>query len=845
VDYNELIKVARDASGIQPDLLKKYKDFLYTAAGYGEGNDGKNLDEVLSDFKIKNFSQGDLLKLSKLAAIEQMVLNACSRFELSKNTPKPKERFKAVLHEMLDGKSDEEKEKVIKRIEETKNKMIISIVHTMHPVVFHTPESKKFESQITHALEESKECSGFISEFTKSAMSGKVTITPLKKISTETENEMEKDNYANIIPYYEDVPAEWNEAIGELSLPNRLKISNYKDIFESRTWGNGADADDREKSTAVQLYNYLHDNANIKGDVIDGFNAPIPDLRQNAKVHKDLVSALVGSSISNTSEINKLLLNPKGLLITDDLKSDDYSNLKTILEDNSSLSEEGQAVCVEVVKRLFVMADAIESGIIKPQKKDDKDFYPIRHQIANFSGASNFYEMLLLFSETGLVEIENNAVKKVKMGIQPLLETEEDLKAAPGIFKKLLGDPLVLSYYRERGVAEIMVGFSDGAKSAGNFASQFAIYKATKELSKLFAENGIPLRVFEGRGRGPDRGGTIEAGIASHLMPAEVARQCTADRTFQGDLPIDMSNSAFYGKDQLTSIMIGIIQAAENANTLTDGDIKRIESYEKAAETIAKTSSAIFNELVANNDDAFTFIKSMPTNPNKSSRKAARDQTNTVQSYANRRAVPVEEAANLADFPFHNIGLAEALEEFKNGEITVMTKDGKKVSGKAALKEMAENWPFFREFFRVDYLGMNHFDANIAEKYAKMAKVEKSDFVIKGIQSLNSLKTALNDLVPDADKQDLVAHKKSPLQKGLEALDKFGHTVLFSPIFEGGFSGYQEGRNLLLDEIKNLAMKICYNEVTHKAKGLALSISGYLEKFSNELNLQPEVSRGV
>jgi hypothetical protein len=99
-----------------------------------------------------------------------------------------------------------------------------------------------------------------------------------------------------------------------------------------------------------------------------------------------------------------------------------------------------------------------------------------RHEIANFSSASNFYDVMLLFKETGLLEIEGEEVTRSSIGIVTLLETIEDLENAEAIFEQLLNDDLVRNYYRARGnVAEIMCGFSDGAKSAGNIASEWNI----------------------------------------------------------------------------------------------------------------------------------------------------------------------------------------------------------------------------------------------------------------------------------------------------------------------------------------------------------------------------------
>ena len=89
--------------------------------------------------------------------------------------------------------------------------------------------------------------------------------------------------------------------------------------------------------------------------------------------------------------------------------------------------------------------------------------------------------------------------------VVPLFETLADLDGAAATIDALLNIP----WYRHYAGAEqqVMIGYSDSAKDAGQLAAAWAQYRAQEQLVEVAARHGIALRLFHGRGGAVGRGG--------------------------------------------------------------------------------------------------------------------------------------------------------------------------------------------------------------------------------------------------------------------------------------------------------------------------------------------------
>jgi len=372
---------------------------------------------------------------------------------------------------------------------------------------------------------------------------------------------------------------------------------------------------------------------------------------------------------------------------------------------------------LDVIKRLQILDD----GITKHGKGVSD-----RYQIANFEKEADFYAAMLLFKEAGILEIKDGKVAQdpaPKLSIQPLLETAKDMADAPEMFRKLLEDPLALSYYQACGnQANIMLGFSDGAKSAGNLASEYAIYKCAEELHTIFAKKGIALRVFQGRGRGPDRGGQFEEGHDQLMMPPSVQERMILDVTLQADKPMDMAISPAAAQDTLASMITGTINARKAADQWKSLPEATRTLLEEAVTFITQESENGYCRLVSDNPQTLKFIAGMPNNPFITSRKLARG--GAIKDFVSTRAITVEYGGNLADAPLHNVGVKSALQKFISEGKTIPGKDGKPVTGVKALEMLYELHPIFRGSMDKIEVGMQNYDPAIFASYAKAFGVE-------------------------------------------------------------------------------------------------------------------------
>lgn len=107
------------------------------------------------------------------------------------------------------------------------------------------------------------------------------------------------------------------------------------------------------------------------------------------------------------------------------------------------------------------------------------------------------------------------------MRVVPLFETLSDLQGAADTLRALLA----VDSYRaavQQG-QEVMIGYSDSAKDAGFLAAAWAQYRAQEQLTALFAEYGIPLTLFHGRGGSVSRGGSPTRAALLSQPPGSVA----------------------------------------------------------------------------------------------------------------------------------------------------------------------------------------------------------------------------------------------------------------------------------------------------------------------------------
>ncbi len=128
--------------------------------------------------------------------------------------------------------------------------------------------------------------------------------------------------------------------------------------------------------------------------------------------------------------------------------------------------------------------------------------------ISMCESVSDVLEVAVLLKEAGLLDPGADGGPTSSVGISPLFETIDDLKAAGTTLAAMLDQPLYRSLVDGRGNAqEVMLGYSDSNKDGGYLAANWALYRAELDLVEVARDQGIRLRLFHGRGGTVGRGG--------------------------------------------------------------------------------------------------------------------------------------------------------------------------------------------------------------------------------------------------------------------------------------------------------------------------------------------------
>ena len=125
---------------------------------------------------------------------------------------------------------------------------------------------------------------------------------------------------------------------------------------------------------------------------------------------------------------------------------------------------------------------------------------------------SDVLAVILLLRECGLQRA---------LPIVPLFETLAALESAADTVDALLSLP----WYREyaAGYQQVMIGYSDSAKDAGQLAAAWAQYRAQERLVVVAERHGVRLALFHGRGGAVGRGGGPAQAAIRSQPPGSVA----------------------------------------------------------------------------------------------------------------------------------------------------------------------------------------------------------------------------------------------------------------------------------------------------------------------------------
>jgi phosphoenolpyruvate carboxylase len=282
--------------------------------------------------------------------------------------------------------------------------------------------------------------------------------------------------------------------------------------------------------------------------------------------------------------------------------------------------------------------------------------------------------------------------------IVPLFEQVDALHRAAATMRTLLAIP----EYRDRidGRQEVMVGYSDSAKDGGRLAANWALYTAQEELVAAARDAGVQLTLFHGRGGSVSRGGG----------PTYLAIQSQPPGSIEGRLRVTEQGEMIQAQFGLPDIAVRTLELYTTATL--DATLAPTapppERWRREMDALAAAAEAAYRAVVYDEPAFVPYFRAatpevelgaMPIG----SRPARRASTGGVDTL---RAIPWVFAWTQTRLLLPTwLGTGEALRAaFDRGH-------------RDAIRELYQEWPFFRSTIDLIAMVLAKADARIAAEY--------------------------------------------------------------------------------------------------------------------------------
>lgn len=302
---------------------------------------------------------------------------------------------------------------------------------------------------------------------------------------------------------------------------------------------------------------------------------------------------------------------------------------------------------------------------------------------------SDVLSVILLLRECGMTH---------PMRIVPLFETLDDLVYAPECINRLLSNDWYKAY--TQGHQEVMIGYSDSAKDAGQMMAAWAQYQAQEKLVATAGQHDVRLTLFHGRGGTVGRGGGPANRAIRSQPPGSV--NGTFRITEQGEMIRFKFGLPKVAEQSLSVYTTAVIEAS----LLPPPQPK--DEWREMMDWLTERSLASYRHIVREHPDFVSYFRSGTPEQELGklalgSRPAKRKATGGVESL---RAIPwifawTQTRLMLPAWLGGDEAIKAALEEGKE----------------ATLHAMIEEWPFFKTHIDMLEMVVAKADTRIARYY--------------------------------------------------------------------------------------------------------------------------------